>query len=160
MSSGATPSTSGSSMRAIFAGGFAAGVCDYVFALAYFHAQWDRLARRIASGALGHEMAFSAGAWVVPLGIVAHFVVATGAAAVFVLACRRWPALLRFWLPPGLAFGVVVYFVMSWVIVPGSAITYPAYPPRVDWGSLVGHMFVVGLPIAAAARWLAPRSRN
>jgi hypothetical protein len=46
---------------------------------------------------------------------------------------------------------------MNWIVVPLSAIGAAAYPPPVNWQVVVGHMVVVGLPIALAAFWLGPR---
>jgi hypothetical protein len=148
----------GSTARAILVGGLAAGLCDFIFAVVYFqNATWNRIARLIAGGLLGRDIAFNSGAWVVPLGIVLHFVVALGAATVFGLASRKLTWLRRFPGPAGLAYGIVVYFVMSWVVVPLSALHPPQYPPPIDWGSLAGHMAVVGLPIALAVHWFGPR---
>jgi len=43
-------------------------------------------------------------------------------AAIFVLAATRLPVLVRRWVASGLAYGVVVYFVMNYLVVPLSAI--------------------------------------
>lgn len=153
------PVRSRSPLRAILIGGFAAGVGDFVLAMLLYGAPWDRIARSVAGGVLGRAEAVSGPDWVIALGITCHFVVALGAAAVFVLASRRLRWLGRHPGPVGLGYGVVVYLVMNWVVVPASALVLPHYPPPVDWRAVVGHMVLVGLPIALASFWWGTAKR-
>ena len=106
--------------------------------------------------------AFSGGAWTATLGLGLHFLIATSAAAVYALASLQLPVLVRRpWLC-GSAYGLVVYAVMQWVVLPLSAFRPgpPAPPGTIDWGLvnlLLAHVFCVGLPIAVSARWAARR---
>ena len=150
---------SGSILRAILIGGLACGVCDYLFAYFYYKkATLTGIGRSVARGVLGTQPSSLDPNFVAALGVALHFIISLGAATVFVLASRKFPVLVRYAVPAGLGYGAVVYFVMTWVVVPASAITVANYPPAVDWGALVGHLFVVGLPIALAARWFDPRA--
>ena len=84
------------------------------------------------------------------LGCFLHFVIATGAAAVYVFGIRLRPALGRRPVVSGLVYGVVVYLVMNFVVVPLSAAGRPlAWPPvPVLINGLLGHALLIGLPAA------------
>lgn len=145
--------------KAILAGGLAAGAFDLVFAIVHFQANPRSLLQTIARGLLGRE-AYEGGWASASLGFLLHFAIAFGAAAVFVLASRKLDWLVRHPVPSGLAHGAAVYFAMGWIVVPLSAFGASGLPTDVDWISLAGHMLLVGLPIAIAARAFAgPTSR-
>ena len=81
---------------AIAAGGAAAGVLDILGAFAvYWPAAPAAVLRSIAAGVLGTTAARSGAAGTAALGLLLHFVIACGAAAVFVAACRMAPGLTR-----------------------------------------------------------------
>ena len=134
--------------RAILAAGLAAGVLDI---LAAFASSWargvspPRVLRYIASGALGAS-ALQAGAATAALGLVLHFLIATGWAALYWAASRRIAFLRDHPVPAGLAYGVLVYFLMSRVVVPLSAL--PPRPFAISPEAIAIHMSCVGLPIA------------
>ena len=141
----------------ILVGGGIAGVLDGLDAVVYYN--WasgvapSRLFQFIASGLLGAR-SFSGGWVTVVLGVFLHFTVAIGAATVFYLACQAIPALWKQpWLT-GPAFGLVVYAVMHYIVVPMSAVAHGKTPMSgmelAD--QLFSHMFFVGLPIALMAR--------
>lgn len=106
----------------------------------------------VASGLLGPP-AFRGGwptAW---LGLAAHFAIMLVIAAIFVAAAAAIPALRRFWLPVGVAFGVAVWLTMTFVVVPMWA--SPLTPPADLTAALKPiaiHILFVGLPIAWATR--------
>jgi hypothetical protein len=76
-----------------------------------------------------------------------HFFIATTAAAVYTSASLKLPTLVRQPVPWGIAFGAAVYFFMNFVVLPLSA----ARGGRFAWGAFIGHLFLVGLPIALLA---------
>lgn len=147
---------------AIVAGGLVAGTLDIADALIFHGARgvapW-RVLQAIASGLLGRE-AFTGGASTAALGLGLHFFIATTAAAAYALASQRVALLVRRpWLC-GAAYGLVVYAVMQYVVLPLSAFRPgPAAPPgSINWGLvnlLLAHVFCVGVPIALGARWAA-----
>jgi hypothetical protein len=148
-------------LRAIICGGLAAGVFDLAFAIVYFGTKGAKavnILHSIAGGVLGREAAVQGGYLSASLGLVLHFVISFGAAAVFVMASRWWRFMVSKPAPSGLVYGAVVYFVMSWVVVPLSAHTVREYPPSVDWISVAGHMVLVGLPIALFAKFWSGKS--
>ena len=107
----------------------------------------DRVFQYIASGILGRA-AFEGGAATIALGLLLHFIVALGAASVFVLAARSIPFLNRYPLVSGPIYGIIVYFFMSEVV---SALSNVSRQPRTLTATATGiliHIFFVGLPIA------------
>ncbi len=99
--------------------------------------------KSVASGLLGPG-AFEGGAGVAALGLLMHFVIAFGAATLYVLASRKLRVLVEHPVVCGLLYGVVVYEFMNSVVVPLSAA-----PFEIPY-NLVGltvHQFCIGLPI-------------
>jgi hypothetical protein len=118
-----------------------------------------RVFRAVASGLLG-PAAFQGGTLVAALGLLLHFIIAFGAAAVFVAAARRWRALTAHAAAIGVGYGIVVYLAMKYVVVPLSAVPMRAGAGAVDPVQLAIHITCVGLPIALVTRhFLATRPR-
>jgi len=142
--------------RAILVGGLTVGVLDALDALVFFGlrgAKLSRIFQTIAGGLIGAQTAYQGGAWTVALGVLCHFTVATCIVATYVMASRLWPALARRPFLFGPIFGVAAYLVMTFVIVPLSALSLaiPKLAPLVN--GLLIHIFGVGIPAALAARW-------
>jgi hypothetical protein len=72
--------------------------------------------RFIASGLLGTPLPHEA--WIYALGLGLQWLMSIIIAAIYVAAARRMPVLLRRWIGAGIAYGIVVYFVMTFVVVP------------------------------------------
>ena len=143
--------------KALLAGGIVAGVLDIAYAILFYWFRNDvspvRILQSVASGLLGNE-AYSGGVPVAILGLALHFVIALTAAAIYFLASRWLPLLVRRPLFSGVVFGLCVYAFMNWVVIPLSRMGPRPWPPTdvLVTGVLV-HMFFVGLPIALACRW-------
>jgi len=141
--------------RAILAGGLAVAVLDAVDALVAYKLAYGMsplvIYQFVASGLLG-KAAYTGGVTAALVGVAVHLLVAFGAATVFVLASERLPALRRDAVGWGLVFGVGVYVVMTFVVIPLSRIgaSMPSLPLLAN--GVLGHAFLVGLPIALAAR--------
>jgi hypothetical protein len=146
-------------MRKIWAtilGGAAAGFFDHMSALSALLPHGVsalRLHQYLASAVIGPTAAF-AGGWVTAvLGICVHFTLTTLMAGTFVLAAQKFPILLRYPWYSGPAYGVLIYFFMSYIAVPLSAVE--SWQPPEGWaivGGLLAHCFYVGIPIAFIAR--------
>jgi uncharacterized membrane protein YagU involved in acid resistance len=143
-------------LPSILLGGLVAGCFDITYATMFSYYRSGiapiRILQSVASGWLG-KAAFDGGVPAAMLGLVTHFGIALTAAAVFVLASRRLPTLVRWPVAWGIAYGAVIYAVMNLVVLPLSR-TQPrkAFPPAVVITGLIVHMFLIGLPIALAAR--------
>jgi uncharacterized membrane protein YagU involved in acid resistance len=71
----------------------------------------------IASGLLG-KAAFHGGGGVMVLGLVLQWVMSIIIAGIFTLAAARIPTLARRWVLFGALYGVMVFIVMNFVVVP------------------------------------------
>jgi hypothetical protein len=111
-----------------------------------------RVLQFVASGALGPR-AFQGGAATAAAGLGFHYLNALLVTAAFFLVVAWLPALIRRPFVVGPLYGIVVYVVMNYVVIPYSRIG--PRPPRalaVAAPELLVHMFLIGLPIALAAR--------
>ena len=140
-------------LRRILFGGSLAGAMDIAAAFAIgagFGSSPERVLQGIATGLLG-PAAFDGGERTALLGLACHFVIAISAAAVYVGASRALPVLRTRPVACGAAYGVAVYLVMAFVVVPLSK----AAPRSREWPivltMIVVHVTCVGLPIALAA---------
>jgi hypothetical protein len=134
--------------------GLICGVLDGLSAIlvsGYFGAGPLRVFQGIASGLLGRS-AFQGGAATALIGVVLHFVVATGAAAVFYFASRRLPVMIDRPLLCGVAFGVLVHLFMTFVVIPLSAIGRRPFVLRSFVAFLLVSMVVIGPSIALSVR--------
>jgi hypothetical protein len=80
-------------------------------------------------------------------------------ALAYYLVARRWPLLTR---RPGLfgaAYGLLLYFIMNYVVVPLSAAGSGSKDPLWVSLSIAVHMLFIGIPCALFAR-LALRTRS
>jgi len=155
----AVPARSGD-LRGVLWGGILCGVFDITYAFIAFRATPVAILQSIASGLLGTEAA-EGGLATAALGLVLHFVVAFGAAAVYYLASRKLPFLVRHAVVCGLLYGMAVYLFMNFVVIPLSAFPRKlSYPPGVLIPGIAWHMVLVGLPIALAIRWADTRARS
>jgi uncharacterized membrane protein SirB2 len=150
---GARPSLA-SVIAAILAGGFMAATFDFFAAMLIYGGTASGVAHAIARGWFG--MAVKTMPPIVDvIGIASHYAILLVAAAIFVLTSLRFPVLRsRAWIT-GPLFGVCIYIVMHFVIVPLSAVHAVNNPKGVQFvEEFAGHMFVIGLPIALWARAL------
>jgi hypothetical protein len=140
---------------AIFWGGLACGVLDITQACI----AWGLRGRgpgwvfqSVASGLLGPK-SFQGGVSTALLGAALHFFIAFSAASVYYLASRKLPFLTEHAIIWGLIYGEIVFLVMNYVVLPLSAIhRVPKLTPALIITGPIGHLFLVGLPIALAVR--------
>lgn len=110
----------------------------------------------VAAGWLGRE-AFAGGGGVIALGFASHFFIMGVIAAVFYLATRAFPILTERWIWAGVAFGIAVYFAMTFIVVPLSAFPTSGPPSLASMLLNIGIMVTcVGLPIAYVTQRFAP----
>lgn len=137
-------------------GGLAIGILDGIFALVYYGlilgANPLRIFQSISAGLLGREAAYSGGTATFLSGIVLHFVVATLIATVYYAASLKLPILIKRAVLCGLLYGMAAYLVMNYVVIPLSRAGAGASPLSVFLTGIIGHAFLVGLPVALIAR--------
>ncbi len=147
-----TTNTTRSPFLPIAVGGFIAGTLDLTQAFILFG---RRVPLVIAAGLLGKQ-AFHGGAGTYVLGVLLHFFIATSVAAIYYAASRKLTFLTEHPLVCGLFYGMAVELVMSYIVLPLSALqsTGPYSLHDVLLG-LVVHMIVIGLPVAYSIRRFA-----
>jgi hypothetical protein len=154
--------------RALFFGALTVGALDILDAFVFFWfrsgARPARILQGIAAGVLGPPAAVAGGLPTAALGLLLHFLNAFLIVSAFFLAARTWPFLVRRPVITGVAYGLVAYAVMNYLVVPLSGagaglanITIPATPVLVN--GLLIHIFGVGLPTAFFARQASGRTR-
>jgi hypothetical protein len=153
----ALPTDGPSAPRAILSGGLIAGAIDITYACVFSYARRGippgRILQSVASGALGPS-AFDGGTPTAALGLLFHFLIALAWAAAYYLASRRLDLLARVPYVCGVVYGLLIFALMNYVVIPLSAAPFGAPPPgspAFNTGILV-HMLGIGLPIALAAR--------
>ncbi|QNA87011.1 hypothetical protein G4G27_15115 [Sphingomonas sp. So64.6b] len=108
--------------------------------------------RSVGSGPFG-DWAVNAGALGALAGLLTHYAIMTVMVATFVIAAKRLPKILDGAVFAGLLYGVALYIIMYWIVLP---LRFPAYVPKTDlWGmgnALFSHCICVGLPMALIAR--------
>jgi hypothetical protein len=139
--------------RIVTLAGLLAGAFDITFAFVFYGVQGASPAlilRGIASGVLGAD-AFTAGGWSVALGAALHFFIAVSAAFIFWHASRRLTVLTRRPLVCGAAFGVAVYVVMHFIVLPLSRVHFHVPSLHDAIGELFSHIVLFGMVIALGA---------
>jgi uncharacterized membrane protein YagU involved in acid resistance len=150
----------------ILPGGLVVGILDLLFAFTFYGlilgAKPLRIFQSVAAGLLGRAAAYEGGVKTFVLGILLHFVVALCIAAVYYAACLIFPVLLRQAVISGLIYGMIAYLGMNYVVVPLSAIRRSPGPLRLPifLTEIIGHAFLVGLPLALLARRSAKANRD
>lgn len=141
--------------RWLAVGWLIAASCDICYATGFSYLYRgvapSRILKSVAAGILGTD-AYQGGAGVAALGLGLHYLNAFIITCIFFAVASQIPALVRKPLPVGVLYGIVVYLVMNYVVVPLSRIGPRPTPPAPVWitGVLV-HMFLIGVPIAWAA---------
>ena len=163
MSDGAVFLDRPKAFETIVYGGLAIGVLDAIDAMAFFGLAFGaspvRIWQSVAAGLLGREAAIAGGLLTSALGLFLHFVIAFLVATVYYIGARNISFLLRHPVISGLIFGVIANFVMQYVVIPLSAAPGSGvFSLGPFLNGVIGHAFLVGLPVALIARWSARRS--
>jgi hypothetical protein len=110
-----------------------------------------RVMRYIASGLLGPS-ALTGGAKTAVLGLALHYLIATIWTTLFYLASRKLRMLVEQPVVAGLVYGVLVYLIMNFIVVPLSAVRRgsPTLSSRLIAMAIL--MVCIGLPIALIVR--------
>lgn len=142
-------------LRAILIGGGIGGLCDIAYACGFWALRGvapSRVLQSVASGLLGAP-AFDGGAASATLGLALHFLIALLFAAAFVFASERVGALTRRAFLSGAVYGFLIFWLMNLVVLPLSAFPRKvSFAPAATITGLLVHTFLIGVPIALAAR--------
>ena len=140
---------------AILVGGGIAGALDIAYAIAYavFRGSTaEHLLQVVASGLLG-TAAYDGGSATAALGLACHMAMSLLFAAFFYAVARRWRGLAFHPWVSGPVYGLGVFGVMNFIVLPLSAFPHEVRFSLVGTGTnLLSHLFFFGLPIALATR--------
>jgi hypothetical protein len=110
-----------------------------------------RILQGIAGGIYGRA-ALGMGHRAALIGLLCHFFIAFSATTVFLLASRRLPLGRHPWIY-GSLFGIALYIVMNYVVLPLSKIGLRPTPPLVPLiNGVAALVFCIGIPLAFIAR--------
>jgi hypothetical protein len=113
----------------------------------------QRVFQGVASGILGppsFERGWNSGA----LGVVLHFVIACIISTIYVLASLHLPFLLRHPLIAGGLYGIVVFVVMFFIVLPLSRRPRRPFNLKFAITQLLIHIVIIGWSIAFSARYI------
>ena len=139
----------------VLLGGLVAGTFDITYACTFWYLKRGVLPRRVlqsvASGLLG-DASFTGGWRTALLGLALHYFIATSMAVTYFLFARRWSEL---WQEPwvfGPLYGVLLYGIMNYIVVPLSAANPGSR--NLVWVllSIAVHALLIGTPCAVFAR--------
>lgn len=143
--------------RRILVGTLIVGVLD-ITEVIVFYAIWRdvkplRILHSVAAGLLGREQAIAGGVPTAMLGLAIHFCVAFVVVLVYHLAATRLRVLTLHPVVMGMLYGVAVYAVMNFLVLPMTAAGAPKLSPwPVVANGLFAHLVCVGIPAALTAR--------
>ena len=107
---------------AVLGGGLVAGTIDIGAACVINGRDPVFICHAIAAGLLGIAASFHGGPVTAAVGLLLQWGMSLIIAAIYVGAGRAMPVLKRSWLAGGLAYGVGIFVVMNYAVVPLSAI--------------------------------------
>ena len=141
--------------KQVLLGGLVAGAFDITYASTFWyvkrHVLPTRVFQSVASGLLG-DASFTGGWRTALLGLALHFFIATSMSVTFYLFARRWTELAARPWTFGPLYGVLLYFIMNYIVVPLSAANPGSR--NLVWVllSIAVHAFLIGTPIALFTR--------
>ena len=146
-------------MRAGFFGGLTAAALDLLYAFAAYGVLGVlpiRILQSIGSGWLGPS-SFSLSWRSALLGLASHIAILCAASFLYVyLRARSSYVTTHPWIA-GAAYGLIIFLVMNFVVVPLSAAEASLPKGWLLFGSVCAHVLLVGVPIAQTAHRLAGR---
>ncbi|HSS20884.1 MAG TPA: hypothetical protein VLL54_12480 [Pyrinomonadaceae bacterium] len=148
---------SSNAVKTIFWCGLIAGTLDITAACVYSGLRYGvtptQIFHYIASGVFGAAAA-EGGTKMAALGLIFHFIIATTWSVIYYLASRRLQFLIDQPIISGVLYGIVVYLLMNFVVVPLSFVAKRAIPPPISARLIQATIliFCIGLPIAFIVR--------
>jgi uncharacterized membrane protein YagU involved in acid resistance len=144
-----------SPLRLVLVGGMVAGGLDILYAIAFWAIKRgvppQRILQSVAAGLLG-PASFQGGAPTAALGLALQFFIATTMALTYFVVAQRWPLLVQRPVWCGLGYGLILYGIMNFVVVPLSAAARGSRDPVWVTLTILVHMVLIGLPIALFSR--------
>jgi len=140
-------------LRAIVTAGVVVGILDISSAVVIWWQRGVALQRGlqgIAAGLLGTK-SYEGGMATAGLGLAIHFFIAFVVVSVFYLASRKVPFLTKQPFVSGVFYGIGVYIVMYWIVLPAAFSTF-RHRLSNELLELAIHICLIGLPTAFIMR--------
>lgn len=145
-------------LGAILLGGVIAATIDIGAASLITGRSPTSIMQAIAGGLLG-KATFNGGIGTMILGTVLQELMGILIATIYVVLSKTVSGLLRRWILSGLAYGVIIFFVMNYVVVPLSAWKSAPHFTPLKFAANMAAMLLFGLIVAFFARRLASEQR-
>jgi hypothetical protein len=140
---------------AILLGGLIAGTIDVFAASLINHLNLVAILHSIASGLLGRNSFY--GGWTsAGIGLGLQWAMALAIAAIYVFASKYFLVLARHWFWGGLAYGVGIYVVMNFAVVPLSAAPFKYHFALPKAAEDMLAMLLFGLIVAFFSKKVVP----
>jgi hypothetical protein len=137
--------------NAIIVAGLVAGTLDILAAFATYYIMTGNgpmgVLLFVASGAFGND-AFSGGLPMAMMGLLFHYIIAFSFTLLFYVIARKLKAILMHPIASGIAYGIMVWAFMNFVILPISHVNKPVFTIAGVTRGVLTIIFAVGLPIA------------
>ena len=149
-------------MNTLLLGAIVAGTLDILFATVFWAIRAAvapmQILQSVASGLLG-DASFAGGSATAVLGLGLHYLIMLAMVGAYYLSARKLVLLWRQPWPCGVLYGLLLYAVMSFIVVPLSAAAPGPRDPYWIAGSVVMHVLVGLLCAGFAVRALGrPKS--
>jgi hypothetical protein len=144
-------------LSAIFLGGVIAGTIDIGAASLISGRSPAFIMQAIAGGLLG-KASFDGGAATAILGAALQEIMGVLIATIYAVSLKSFPRLLHRWILSGLTYGVIVFFVMNYVVVPLSAWKSAPHFTSVKFVENMAAMLLFGLIVAFFCRHIGVRA--
>jgi hypothetical protein len=141
-------------LTAVLLGGIIAATID-IFAASIISSRSPAYIMQVIAGGLLAEATFDGGMGTMVLGAILQWVMGVLIAAIYVVVSKFIPALRRRWILSGLAYGVVIFFVMNYVVLPLSAWKSMPHFTLVRFAANMAAMLLFGLIVAFLCRRLS-----
>ena len=135
----------------ILIGGFIAGTLDIGAAALINVVSVEVILKSIASGVLG-KASFDQGIHAETMGLFLQWGMSILIAAIYVIAAWRINLLRQRWLAAGLCYGVGIFFVMNYMVMPLSAVGHHPHFTTAHFIENLLAMLLFGVIIAFFAR--------
>lgn len=145
--------------RALIAAILVSGTLDIISAFVFSGMAGvnpGQVLRYVASGPFGDAMRHG-GIAAAALGLGVHYALMSVMVAVYFAIVSRVKAARRLWPLAGTLYGIAIYLVMNWIVVPTRFGNQPSLELWKLGNALFSHIVCVGLPMAYMASRVSPR---
>lgn len=153
-----------STYDALVGGMFVVGTLDITFAILFWTFRagvgLNRVLQSVAAGLIGRQAAISGGMKTELLGLALHYFISFCIVLVYWIAAKGLPVLRRHAVILGATYGVGVYVVMNYVVIPLSATKRGPFNLLWVSCSVIVHAFLIGLPAALFAKAALPETTS